>query len=104
MNESAIVEIAMGALGLLFTVLWYLLQQKDTKQQKDIELLWTKHDLDAKELENLKLQIAQQHYVKSELDSKFDRMEETFREGFKNLGVKVDHLTTTLITQHGVSR
>ena len=103
MTESAIVESALFILTGLFTVLWYLLQQKDAKQQKDIELLWAKHDLDAKELELLKLQIASQHYVKSELDSKFDRMEETFKEGFKSLGAKVDYLTTTLITQHGVA-
>ena len=103
MSEATTVEFILAGLGVFFTVLWYLLQQKDAKQQKDIELLWTKHDLDAKELELLKLQIASQHYVKSELDSKFDRMEETFKDGFKSLGMKVDHLTTTLITQHGVA-
>ena len=103
MSETAIVEVGLAIATAFFGILGYLLQQKDAKQQKDIELLWAKHDLDAKELELLKLQIASQHYVKSELDSKFDRMEETFKEGFKSLGMKVDHLTTTLITQHGVA-
>lgn len=97
MSEASIVEIALAIVSAFFIVLWYLLQQKDSKQQKDIELLWTKHDMDAKELELLKLQIASQHYVKTELDSKFDRMEETFRSGFKDLGTKVDQLTTALL-------
>lgn len=97
MSEASIVEIVLAIVSAFFIVLWYLLQQKDSKQQKDIELLWTKHDMDAKELELLKLQIASQHYVKTELDSKFDRMEETFRSGFKDLGTKVDQLTTALL-------
>ena len=100
MNESSIVEIGLAILSGFFVLLWYLLQQKDEKQQKDIELLWTKHDLDARELDALRLQIASQHYVKSELDSKFDRMEETFRTGFKDLGSKVDSLTSSLLKEH----
>ena len=100
MNEASIVEIALAVISAFFIVLWYLLQQKDVKQQKDIEMLWQKHDVDAKELENLKLQIASQHYVKTELDSKFDRMEETFRAGFKDLGTKVDSLTSALLKGH----
>ena len=103
MSETAIVEAGLAIATAFFGILGYLLQQKDAKQEEAIKLLWDKHDVDAKELELLKLQIASQHYVKSELDSKFDRMEETFKEGFKSLGMKVDHLTTTLITQHGVA-
>ena len=100
MSEASIVEIALAGVSALLIVLWYLLQQKDAKQQKDIELLWTKHDADATELQQLKLQIASQHYVKTELDSKFDRMEEAFRTGFKDLGAKLDHLTTALLKGH----
>jgi len=101
MTESSILEFLLAALGGLFSVLWFLLQQKDIKQQKDIDLLWLKHDADAAELNQLKLQIASQHYVKGELDSKFDRMEQTFRAGFKDLGAKVDQLTAVLINAQG---
>ena len=100
MSETAIVEIGLFALTGLFAALWYLLTQKDAKQQKDIELLWQKHDYDAKELEMLKLQIASRHYEKNELDNKFYRMEETFREGFKDLGSKFDTLTNALLKGH----
>ena len=97
MTEQSIVEMAIFALTGLFVVLWYLLQQKDAKQQHDIELLWSKHDTDVEELKALKLQIAQQHYVKDELDKKFDRMECAFREGFKDMSGKFDQLSQVLL-------
>lgn len=100
MSEASVIEISLFALTGLFVALWYLLTQKDAKQQKDIELLWQKHDADAKELDMLKLQIASRHYEKNELDNKFDRMEETFRSGFKDLGSKVDTLTNALLKGH----
>jgi uncharacterized protein HemX len=99
MSEASIVELLLAVAALVFAVLWYLLQQKDAKQQRDIELLWQRHDEDAKELQVLKLQIAQQHYVKTELDTKFDRMEETFRVGFRDLGQKVDAMTSAIMQQ-----
>ena len=97
MSEATTVEFILAGLGVLFTVLWYLLQQKDAKQQKDIELLWTKHDSDVTELQQLKLQIASQHYVKAELDQKFDRMDATMKTGFEILSSKVDKLSDVLI-------
>ena len=98
MSESSIVEIGLAALTGLFVVLWYLLTQKDAKQEDAIKLLWTKHDDDAKGLELLKLQIASQHYVKAELDQKFNQMDATMRNGFQILSGKVDELSKTLLT------
>lgn len=98
MSESSIVEIGLAAMAGLGTILWYLLTQKDSKQEEAIKLLWQKHDVDAKELENLKLQIASQHYVKAELDQKFNQMDATMRNGFQILSGKVDELLKTLLT------
>ena len=98
MSESSIVEIGLAAMAGLGTLLWYLLTQKDSKQEEAIKLLWQKHDIDAKELENLKLQIASQHYVKAELDQKFNQMDATMRNGFQILSGKVDELSKTLLT------
>lgn len=81
------------------TVVWYLLRQKDEQQADAIKLLFKKHDEDAKELESLKLQIASQHYVKGELDAKFDKLEHAFRDGFSALGAKFDKLGEVLM-QH----
>ena len=98
MSESSIVEIGLAVMAGLGTLLWYLLTQKDAKQEDAIKLLWQKHDIDAKELENLKLQIASQHYVKAELDQKFNQMDATMRNGFQILSGKVDELSKTLLT------
>ena len=79
------------------TVVWYLLRQKDEQHSEQIKLLFKKHDEDASELAALKLQIASQHYVKSELDLKFDKLEHAFRDGFNALGNKFDKLGEALL-------
>ena len=81
----------------VFAVLWWLLRQKDAAQQKSIEILFKKHDDDARELQELKLQIAEGHYKKGELDAKFDRLESAFRDGLRDLGDKFDHLAGVLV-------
>jgi hypothetical protein len=78
-------------------VVWYLLRTKDEAQGKAIELLFSKHDADYAELQALKLQIASQHYVKGELDHKFDKLEGAFRDGFTSLGTKFDRLGDVLV-------
>lgn len=92
----------------LLAVLWWLLRQKDISQgkalddqQNQINLLFKKHDTDVAELQALKLQIASQHYVKGELDTKFDRLESSFREGLRDLGDKFDSLSQALLSDRG---
>lgn len=94
-------ETVLYIVGGLFTLLWFLLRQKDASQAEQIKLLFKKHDDDAAELQALKLQIASQHYVKGELDNKFDKLETTFREGLETLGAKFDHLSQVLIERAG---
>lgn len=80
-------------------VVWWLLRQKDAKQELDIKLLWEKHEEDAKALQDLRLQIAEGHYKKTELDARFDKLEATFSKGFSNLGAKLDALSSSLATR-----
>lgn len=91
-------DILLFVVAGVGSVVWYLLRQKDEQQGEQIKLLFKKHDEDAKELEALKLQIASQHYVKSELDLKFDKLESAFRDGFNALGNKFDKLGEALIS------
>lgn len=81
------VELGLTA---LVVVVWYLLRQKDTTQSEQIKLLFEKHDHDAKALEDLRLEIARSHYERPELDKKFDKLEENFRQGFFKIEAKLD--------------
>jgi uncharacterized protein HemX len=99
MFEAVSSEFLLLSISGVGTVLWYLLRQKDEQQAEQIKLLFKKHDEDAEELRKLQLQIAQQHYVKGELDVKFDKLEGAFRDGFSALGAKFDELGRALM-QH----
>jgi hypothetical protein len=87
--------LLLGLTGI-FTVLWWLLRNKDASQQKAIELIWMKFDTLAKETTDLRMHVAESHYKKPELDVKFDRLETSFRGGLGDLGIKMDRLTQTV--------
>ena len=92
-----IVEVAFFLIAGVFSVLWWLLRQKDAAQAEQIKLLFLKHDEDAEKLAALSLKIAEMYYVKPELDVKFVHLENSIREGMRELGGKFDRLTETLI-------
>ncbi len=83
--------------GMVAIIGWFL-RQKDSTQEKQIAMLWTKHDEDAKALADLKLEIAKEHYIKSELDARFTHLEVAFRAGFDTLGEKFDKLSDILVS------
>ena len=72
-----------------------------TKQRDDVAQLLAKHEVDVRELAELRERIAREHYVKQELDNKFDKLERAFTDGFKDLGTKFDRLSE-IITRHQV--
>lgn len=100
----------------------YLLNKKDAAQEKEIEalkaaqkeqldalreliaatqaqiaLLFKKHDDDVAALRALEVQIAKEHYLKHELDQRFQSLESTFREGFGDLRTEFKELARVLI-------
>lgn len=83
----------VGLVGLV----GYFLRQKDDEQGKKIDKLFAIHDRDVEKLAALELKIASDHYIKPELDAKFEKMEATFRTGFETLGHKFDKLSDILI-------
>lgn len=91
--ESLIKEVGMYALTGLATIVAWFLRNQISAQQNQINLLFRKHDEDATELSILKERIAREHYVKGELDARFQRLEDAFRAGFHDLGAKIDKLT-----------
>lgn len=92
-----LVSILSGVFTILLTVLWFLLRQKDAKQAEQIHSLFEKHDRDAQQLQDLALEIAKHHYERPELDSRFERLESSIKEGLKELGGKFDRLAEALI-------
>ena len=92
-----VLEIALFVLGLVFSVIGWLLKSKDDSQANQIKLLFEKHDADAAALQDLRVQLAREHYQKNELDSRFDKLEAAFRAGFDDLGRKFDKLSDALM-------
>lgn len=99
--DYASLEVGMWIFGVVGSVLWYLLKQKDAKQQEEITTLWRKHDEDSERLTELSLEIAKKHYERPELDGKFDRLDASIRDGLKDLGNKFDRLAEALMHKGG---
>jgi len=88
-------ELITYGLSVIVSVMGYFLAQKDAQ----IKLLFEKHDADAKELQELRVKIAERHYERGDVDGKIDKIERTVRDGFDSLGAKFDKLADAL-TDH----
>ena len=86
-----------GLTTTLIGIVGWLLANKDAKQGGDIDLLFRKHDADVDALNSLRVEIAKEHYLKHELDSRFQSLEFAFKDGMKELGGKFDRLTEILV-------
>lgn len=95
--DAVTIILAGGAVGL--ALIQYLLIQKDNKRTEEIQKLFALHDADAQELLALRLHIAGKHYEAQTVDAKFDKLENAFNRGFKDLGEKFDHLSETLLSK-----
>lgn len=89
-------DILLLCLTGLFTVLWYLLRQKDAKQESEINNLYKLHHEDENKLHELELEIARNHYPKHELDARFSQLDATIRSGFSALSGDIKEMTKAL--------
>jgi len=96
MGTTEWVAIGLAAMNVLFALIWSLLHQRDAKQGEEIRDLYEKHSRDVDRLQALELEIAKKHYERPELDSKFDRLEQSIREGLRELSGKFDKLAEVL--------
>jgi Tfp pilus assembly protein PilO len=101
METGAIISIAIG---IVVSIITWLLNKTDkaqedklSAQQEAIRLLFKKHDDDVAALQALQLQIAKEHYLKHELDQRFQQLDATFREGFAGLRSEFKELARILI-------
>ena len=92
MGVAEYVAIGLAVMSLLFGVIGYLLSQKDAAQSRQIKDLYDKHTSDEKELTNLKLVVAGEHYRKPEVDSLFAMLRSELREGFQRVETAIHEL------------
>ena len=104
MIPNEYLTLALALMTGVFALIGWLLKDKDAKQEgvltshkEQIELLFTKHDVDAKDLQEMRVMLAQEHYRKPELDSKFDRLDKSITDGLNAISVKVDKLTEAVM-------
>lgn len=90
-------ELGVPIVFLVLGIIGWFLRSKDEAQAKQIALLFIKHDQDAEALSELKERIAREHYVKGELDARFQRLEDAFKTGFHELGAKIDKLADAMV-------
>lgn len=94
-------QLSIVVITALFSVVAWLLQNKDAAQAAQIRLLFEKHDADVQALQELRVQIAAKHYERDELDKKFEKLDTTVREGFKDLSSRIDRLAELMSKGHG---
>jgi type III secretory pathway component EscV len=119
MGAADYVAIGLFVLSAVVGAIGWLLRQKDAAQEaqlaaqakkhdsdisgheSQIASLFIKHDMDAAALHALELKIAANHYERTELDRKFDRLDQTFKDGFSLLAEKLDKMNNALLTHLG---
>lgn len=69
-------------IGVVVSVIGYLLSRKDTAQEAQIYELYHKHEEDAARLQALEIRIAGSHYQKPEVDRLLDKFKGYLDEKF----------------------
>lgn len=75
--------------GLVFSVIGYLLASKDKKQSEDVEKLYGLCHKLKDDMSTFQLKVAENHYPKNELDKRFDQLTHTITVGFSELSREV---------------
>jgi hypothetical protein len=91
-------SLLLVGLTAVFGIIGWLLSNKDAKQAEEIKLLFKKHDDDSKELMELRIKIAEQHYQKPELDAKFSDINATLKTGFAGLEASIKEMSKSFLS------
>ena len=108
----SLTEIIMAVISGLFSVIWTLLKVQVARMQKDIDTiasstgkfstveqankLFELHDQDAIALTEVKMTLAGKHYERTELDIKFDKLDQTIKNGFRELSTDLKEMTVSI--------
>lgn len=99
MDIGTVVSIALFIFGGIFSVIGYLLRQKDAEQGEQIKMLFQRSDERQRQMQELEVRMASHYYPKAELDRKFDKLEGTISDGFRTMVAKIDEFGKALM-QH----
>ncbi len=96
MNETSWVELGLSLVSGIFTillvVLWWFVRQRDEERKDQDRRLTDEVVRLERYLNDLKLTLASDYYAKEEMDKRFDKLEDTIREMWRELGGKMDAL------------
>lgn len=77
--------LLIGLMSGVFTVLWWLLRQKDARQEEMIRDLYKKHEDDARALNRLELKLAELYSPKHEIREMLAELRQHFDQRFDQL-------------------
>lgn len=98
-----LLEIGLMMFGVLFSIVGWLLKNKDDTQSKQIAnlenriaSLYQKYDQNTVAIQDLRLQIAREHYQKAELDDRFTELKVTIKDGLRDMADRFDKLAEAM--------
>ena len=98
----------IGALGIIGTLIKIQVAriQSDVKEnaeglkncgtKAEVDTLFKKHDIVVHDIADVKLTLAGKHYERTELDIKFEKLDTTIKEGFRELSVDLKEITISI--------
>jgi len=112
MGPSEWTAVAIALMVAIFGLVGWSLNRQIAQAEKErederkhyddqIKLLFRKHDEDANKLQDLRELVIGQHYRRDELDTRFERLETTFKNGFEDMGEKLDGLSKAMVSHIG---
>lgn len=93
--ESTFITLGLFVLGLIFSVIGWLLSNKDKKQAEEIKSLELEIVNLKLEHHNLQLHIAADHYKATTIDQKFNHIEMSIKEAFREVRDELKEIVRT---------
>ena len=91
---GTVLSLCIGAIG---TVLWYLLRQKDSAQAEQIKDLFAFCNSLRQEHNDFRVQVSDGHYKKPELDAKFNHLDDTFKQGLRDITARLESMNNIMV-------
>jgi hypothetical protein len=85
MNTQDYINIALFVVGILLAIIGVLIKMKLARNDKDIQILYGMHHADEKELNELKLKVAESYPSKADMKEMFTEFKAYLDERFNNV-------------------